>query len=581
MAGYRILGVLGAGGMGRVYLGRSPSGRLVAVKVIRPELADDRNFRRLFRREVAAVRRVGGAWTAPVIDADTESDRPWLVTGYVPGPSVFEAVDRYGPLPEDSVRALGAGLAEALVAIHDASIVHRDLKPTNVLLSTDGPRVIDFGISRAMDATSHTRPGAAVGSPGFMSPEQIDGRDVGFASDVFSFGSVLTFALAGRGPFGVGTSQVILYRILSKEPDLSAVPPGLRDLIASCLAKYTGNRPTPREILAELAPHGTAALLKPTWLPGPLTERLSRRAEALPSQFDGRSAAWEPSGPWAVAGTGEEGSTTEAPSLFDVPSFAGRASGASEGVPAWAAGFADAPRQATPTSVTARASAPPEPGGWTLAPPPPARRPDDPSFPGSSRRGRALLAVSAVCAVAVGVAAVLVLLPEDGGAGPAGAPWKSTTQGPSSRGPSVTPAATTPSSSPPESVSAPPGAVPAAYIGTWKGTVRTELARTPSEYTLTLHAPTSDGVVAHSVSIASKPADILCVEDSKVVRIDTDGVWLKDIPNTKPDPSFNGHPACAHDNELRIRLNPDGTLFCEILGPNTAHPSGILTRQKT
>lgn len=200
IGGYRLLRVLGAGGMGRVYLARSPGGRTVAVKVIRPELSDDVGFRNLFRREVAAARRVGGAWTAPVIDADTEASRPWLVTGYVAGPSVYEAVERHGPLPESSVRTLGAGLAEALIAIHGTGLIHRDLKPTNVLLSLDGPRVIDFGISRALDASVHTRTGATVGSPGFMSPEQIDGRDVGPATDVFSLGSVLVFAATAKGP---------------------------------------------------------------------------------------------------------------------------------------------------------------------------------------------------------------------------------------------------------------------------------------------------------------------------------------------------------------------------------------------
>ncbi|NUU24442.1 MAG: protein kinase, partial [Streptomycetaceae bacterium] len=282
IGGYRILRVLGAGGMGRVYLARSPGGRTVAVKVIRPELADDQGFRNLFRREVAAARRVGGSWTAPVIDADTESPRPWLVTGYVAGPSVYEAVERHGPLPESSVRTLGAGLAEALIAIHGTGLIHRDLKPTNVLLSLDGPRVIDFGISRALDASVHTRTGATVGSPGFMSPEQIDGRDVGPATDIFSLGSVLVFAATAEGPFGAGSGQALMFRIVSKSPELGAVPKPLRDLVSACLAKYAGNRPSPQEILAQLAPEGgTATLVAPGWLPGPLTTDLSRRAIAL------------------------------------------------------------------------------------------------------------------------------------------------------------------------------------------------------------------------------------------------------------------------------------------------------------
>ncbi|NUS55762.1 MAG: serine/threonine protein kinase, partial [Streptomycetaceae bacterium] len=282
IAGYRILRVLGAGGMGRVYLGRSPGGRTVAVKVIRPELADDAGFRQLFRREVASARRVAGTWTAPVLDADPEAARPWLVTGYVAGPSVYTAVDRFGPLPEDSVRTLGAGLAEALLTIHGTGLIHRDLKPTNVLLSLDGPRVIDFGISRALDASAHTRTGATVGSPGFMSPEQVDGRDIGPATDVFSLGSVLVFAATGEGPFGAGNGQALMFRIVAKTPELDGVPPGLRNLISACLAKYAGNRPTPQEILDQLAPGGsTEALIAPGWLPGPLTADLGRRAVEL------------------------------------------------------------------------------------------------------------------------------------------------------------------------------------------------------------------------------------------------------------------------------------------------------------
>ncbi|MGR6999810.1 serine/threonine-protein kinase [Yinghuangia aomiensis] len=174
------------------------------------------------------------------------------------------------PLPEDSVRTLGAGLAEALLTIHGTGLIHRDLKPTNVLLSLDGPRVIDFGISRALDASAHTRTGATVGSPGFMSPEQVDGRDIGPATDVFSLGSVLVFAATGEGPFGSGNGQALMFRIVAKTPELGGVPPGLRNLISACLAKYAGNRPTPQEILDQLAPGGsTEALIAPGWPPGP------------------------------------------------------------------------------------------------------------------------------------------------------------------------------------------------------------------------------------------------------------------------------------------------------------------------
>src|ERR1019366_4678226 len=199
---YWLVGRLGSGGMGRVFLARSPGGRQVAVKVVRAELAEQADFRIRFAREVAAARTVSGLFTAPVVDADLDGPVPWLATAYVAGPSLADAVTNHGPLPVTSVLALAAGLAEGLGAIHAAGIVHRDLKPSNVLLAEDGPRIIDFGISRAAQASMLTGTGLVVGSPGFMSPEQAEGGDIGLPSDVFSLGAVLTFAATGEGPFG-------------------------------------------------------------------------------------------------------------------------------------------------------------------------------------------------------------------------------------------------------------------------------------------------------------------------------------------------------------------------------------------
>ena len=247
---YRLLGRLGAGGMGEVYLARSPGGRLVAVKIIRPELAADRGFRARFAREAAAARTVSGVFTAPVVDADTEATRPWLATAYVPGPSLAEAVAQRGPLPPGLVLTLGAGLAEGLQAIHAAGLVHRDLKPSNVLLADDGPRVIDFGIARAADVSELTQTGMILGSPGFLSPEQAQGGAVGPPSDVFSLGSVLNFAASGEGPFGVGSVASLVYRVVNGEPNLSGVPEQLRPLIQRCLAKDPARRPTAGELLA-------------------------------------------------------------------------------------------------------------------------------------------------------------------------------------------------------------------------------------------------------------------------------------------------------------------------------------------
>src|SRR5690606_16004242 len=201
---YRLLGVLGVGGMGRVYLGRNAGGRTVAVKVIRPDLIADPEFRTRFQREVAAARRVGSSCTAPVLDADVDADPPWLATGYVAGIALNDAVDRFGPFGERSLIVLARGLAEALVAVHEAGVVHRDLKPSNVLLAIDGPKVIDFGIARAVEDTALTTTGKVIGSPAFMCPEQVTGEPVGPAGDMFALGGVLTYAATGQGPFGGG-----------------------------------------------------------------------------------------------------------------------------------------------------------------------------------------------------------------------------------------------------------------------------------------------------------------------------------------------------------------------------------------
>ena len=269
---YLLLGRLGAGGMGQVFLGRSPGGRLVAVKVIRAELAGDPGFRARFAREVAAARKVSGVFTAAVVDADPAAPMPWLVTGFVNGLSLAEAVNDYGALPVASVLALAAGLAEGLSAVHRAGVVHRDLKPSNVLLAPDGPKVIDFGISRAADATHLTRTGTVIGSPAFMSPEQVEGGAVGQASDVFSLGAVLVFAATGEGPFGSGAPTALMYRVVHGTPRLDRLPGPVRPLAERCLAKDPGQRPTAEQFLAELtAAHPSAADLT-DWLPASILQ---------------------------------------------------------------------------------------------------------------------------------------------------------------------------------------------------------------------------------------------------------------------------------------------------------------------
>jgi Protein kinase domain/Septum formation len=278
MGPYLLLGRLGSGGMGQVYLARSPGGRQVAVKVIRPQLAEDTAFRARFAREVSAARKVGGLFTAQVVDADLDSPVPWLVTAYVPGMSLAEAVEQHGPLPDATLLALAAGLAEGLSAIHAAGVIHRDLKPSNVLLAPDGPRIIDFGISSAADATSLTGTGIMIGSPGFMSPEQAEGMPVGPSSDIFSLAGVLVFAARGEGPFGSGDTASLLYRVVHGTRNVDQVPDKIRPLVSRCLSRSAAARPTAAEFLAELADaYPTAADLS-DWLPDGLLELSVRRA---------------------------------------------------------------------------------------------------------------------------------------------------------------------------------------------------------------------------------------------------------------------------------------------------------------
>ncbi|MEO3751521.1 serine/threonine-protein kinase [Streptomyces sp. B6B3] len=281
---YRLLARLGEGGMGTVYLARSDRGRTVAVKTIIGTLASEPDFRRRFAQEITAAQRVGGEWTAPVLDADTQAATPWVATGYIAGPSLHQVVSHdHGPLPERSVLLLAGGLAQALKAIHGAGLVHRDLKPSNVLITIDGPKVIDFGIARALEANPGeglTRTGATVGSPGFMSPEQVRGQRLTPASDVFCLGSLLAFAATGRTPFGALDSgvHVLMFRIAEELPDLAGVPEGLQQLISSCLAKEPTQRPTVEQLLQFPAPSGGAG---EPWLPGGLVAQLGREAVSL------------------------------------------------------------------------------------------------------------------------------------------------------------------------------------------------------------------------------------------------------------------------------------------------------------
>ncbi|ASO22381.1 hypothetical protein FHR81_004263 [Actinoalloteichus hoggarensis] len=326
---HRLVGRLGSGGMGRVYLALSPDGRVVAVKLIHREHVADPMFRGRFRREVDAARRVSGAYTAAVMDADAEAELPWLVTVYVPGPSLREVVRTHGPLPVSSVRTLAVGLAAALREVHRARLIHRDLTPANVLLTDDGPRVIDFGITKAIDAdTELTGTGLIIGSPGFLSPEHVEGRDLTPASDVFSLGATLFFAAAGTGPFGKVSSAALLYRVVHTEPLLGGLPPELRPVIEPCLARSPESRPTPEQLLDLLG----SVRIGSSWLPEAVRALVEGQQDRLRALRDGQAEA----GPGEATSTktssqGTDPAAEDADATVRVdraPISAGRAAGA-------------------------------------------------------------------------------------------------------------------------------------------------------------------------------------------------------------------------------------------------------------
>jgi hypothetical protein len=536
---YRLLGRLGSGGMGRVYLGRSAGGRTVAVKIVHPHFALDEEFRARFRREVDAARRVGGAWTAPVLDADPEASVPWVATAYAAGPSLTAAVADAGPLPVPTVRALGAGLAEALAAVHELGLVHRDVKPSNVLLTLDGPLLIDFGIARATDGTaSLTSSGVSIGSPGYMSPEQILGKGVTGAADVFSLGAVLAYAATGEQPFPGDSSAALLYKVVHEEPELGGLDGELRDLVAACLAKEPGDRPTPGEVAARLAPEGAARLVAGGWLPGALVERVSRSAvQLLNLEVAGEAAP--ASGPVGFS----------RPSVGDgVPT-----AGEREGEGARPVGeFGPPPVMGPPAAV-------PEPrdsrpiGSPPSGSPPTDFRPGDDTAPGSDHRpGKLQLSVAATsapgddgrgrrlsCTVALAVAGALAvvtvgsvfvfaLLPGGGG--------DDDNQDQAS------------SHEPAQSTA--PSAVPAAYLGTWEGQ-GTGLGGTlpMGTFRLTVHkADVGDelGTLRQTDVIGAVCNDVLTLKQVTKTHIVATSVGAK-----------TNHPGC-YPKPHTIRITPVG-----------------------
>ncbi|MCX4695395.1 serine/threonine-protein kinase [Streptomyces sp. NBC_01408] len=392
VGGYRLAAVLGAGGMGKVYLSFTPGGRPVALKVIRSEFSQDPEFRRRFQREVQSAQRVQGLYTAPVIDFDTDGARPWLATAYVPGPSLAEAVSTYGALPLRSVLLLTVGAAEALHVIHAAGIVHRDLKPANVLLAPDGPRVIDFGIARAADNTALTGTGVSVGTPSFMAPEQAAGGTVTPATDIFALGQIAAYAAIGAPAYGGGPSHAVLYRIVHEEPDLSRLPSELRPLVARCLSREPAERPALTEVIDLCHGLSTDPLRQGgDWLPQTLAGSLTARQHlpepvrtpppALPTPTAYSPQPPPPGGvdPYAPTGFGPASAPTQ--------TAPGRPGTAPAGP-----GFPPAP----PPVVS---------GQQNWAPPPPPRR----------KKNRGLVIAGAVAAAVIGLAVINALLPDGSG----------------------------------------------------------------------------------------------------------------------------------------------------------------------
>ncbi|MEU4096997.1 serine/threonine-protein kinase [Streptomyces sp. NPDC026673] len=539
---YRLLGRLGSGGMGRVYLGRSPGGRTVAVKVVRSELADDLEFRTRFQREVDAARRVGGAWSAPVLDADTDSPVPWVATRYVAGPALSEAVTTFGPLPAEGVRALGAGLAEALEAVHGRGLVHRDIKPSNVLLSLDGPVLIDFGIARAMDATAAlTGKGAVVGSPGYMAPEQVTGRPAGPAADIFALGAVLAFAATGRGPFSGDSAAVLLYKVAHEEPELDGMPDELRRIAESCLAKDPSVRPTPRQVAELLAPGSEAAsMVRAGWLPAPLTERLGRQAVEL--------LDLEPTPP-----PGTPGSATGTPG----------ATNGSHGT------YGSHPSYGTfgpPPSLTEPQDAPPFAATPTPAPGP--------------RRGRSRVAAAVATGILLVAAAVTlaIVLP---GLGDGSDEAKGGERTPS-RGASTAPSTSTSSSTSASPASSSPSApepkvpeLPKAFVGTWKGDTVTAHG-VPGTLEITLREGKVGAVVGRDKSVLDLLGQTYdCSGDWKLAEATAKSIVLDTSGGTNP------HPGVCSDGSTneRFTLEDDGSLHYRSGDSLAGQPEGDLRKQ--
>ncbi|MEU4352017.1 protein kinase [Streptomyces sp. NPDC023838] len=514
---FALLARLGSGGMGEVFLGRSPEGRTAAVKLIQPDLARDPEFRRRFRLEVAATRKVASPWTASVLAADTESSRPWVATSFVPGLTLTEAVEMSGPLPERAVLHIANRLVHALHDIHAAGLVHRDLKPSNVMLTLDGPVVIDFGIVRAADASVVTRAGVMVGSPGFMSPEQARGLEADSPSDVFSLGCVLAFANTGRAPFGTATDSgvpALLFRVVSEEPDLTGIPEALRALVVACLAKSPADRPTLAELTEIAAIQSTAEPAHAEWLPPTLTSAVARRiTRALALEAPKAPASPVPQTPTAVP----------IPPIHNAVTVTG----------------STPPPPAPPHSLEAPASST---AMAALAPT---------SRTGHARRPAlltgSLLAIALVAVVLVAVV-LTIIMPRLGKDEPSAKPTPQ-----QSASTPATPAAT--------DEATPVGIIPQVFLGVWQGTITRDQER---RMTIKQGKIGNTVVVTRTISSDAKCRGTGTLLSAKESTIGLDTVVTESIPEGR----------CVSVGEQTLTRIDDDHLRWE-----AGNDTGILTRQ--
>lgn len=541
IGGYPLYGRLGAGGMGQVYLARTPSGRPLALKTLRSEFGADDGFAERFDREIRNADRVRSPWTVTVVDYSQAGARPqWLATEYVAAPSLADRVERAGPLPPAAALSLAAELCQALRAVHAAGLSHRDIKPSNILLGGERPLLIDFGIARAADDSRHTRTGGVIGSPGYLAPEQATSGGSAEPGDLFSLAAVLVYAATGRSPFSrpgeTPSAPALLYRIVHEEPALDGLPDPLGALLRDCLAKEPGRRPSAAAAGALLERAGQPAGQWPSVLPAGLAAELRAREQAMRQAF---AAAGAGAAAGAAAGTG-------APPAPAYPS-----------APPYAATYPQPGPYGQPAGYTPPGPYP-QPGPYTGpgAPAGPARR-------GAGRRWAALLAGGVLVAAAVAFVLVQTQNGDDDGS----------SDGAGGGGSSASPSASSPASADTGD------ALPASWIGHWSGTGPGTAQVSRFHVALTLHAADVGQLVGSQVSDADAVGtdiNIGCTEALKLIEVHPKSMVFEAVTAHPTDPAIN--ETCPTDHIYVITMKDPDTLALEAEGAQSAGSPSTLTR---